>query len=241
MVRALKRSIFAAVLAGAFVSAPANAFYTVYTDLAAWQLAAGATSLEDFSGATVGVSTSGFGPTAFNGFSLSAVSNGDRVGIATGTIAGNLGDDTPIPAAFVGQNFFGWGNAQGFLNGAGNVGPTTTLTFAAATPAFGFDWFNTDKTDAYSVSLDNGFPRVGPPFSGAGSTSASSGFWGVVASAGEVPISTITIKTYAYGGQISTIGFDNVRVSAVPEPDAVVLMLGGFALVSVCALRKRRT
>src|SRR4051794_38236098 len=75
-----------------------------FTDLASWSAAAGAHTVEDFSGATVGAPAADYGPTLFNGFTLSSVSNGDNVGISTGAI----GSGSTPPSPFNGQNFFGW-------------------------------------------------------------------------------------------------------------------------------------
>lgn len=131
---------------------PAQALsFTVYTNLSSWQAAAGSTTVETFNSSTPGLfSSPTFGPINFNGFSVSGSTNGDAIGIAQNTIA-NGGDNTPIPASFQGQNFLGWGNRDG------NAGPTTILNFAnGGTRAFGFDWFNTDRTDAYSIALNPG-------------------------------------------------------------------------------------
>ena len=212
------------------LTARAEASLLTFTNLASFQAAAGATSVETFSAAVVGFSTTNFSG-SFNRFSLSSVSNGDNSGISTGSMTGG-GDNFPIPAPFAGQNFYGWGSVDG------NVGPTSTFTFAAGTTAFGFDWFNTDVTDTYSLTI-NGQTFVGPPFSLAG-TSASSGFFGVVATGGDT-FTTATIQTSSMGGFISTEGLDNVRVSSVPEPATMSLLaigLGGFGLRK---LRGRRT
>jgi hypothetical protein len=211
------------------LTARAEASLITFTNLASFQAAAGATSLENFSGAVVGFSTANFSG-SFNRFSLSSVSNGDNSGISTGSMSGS--DNTAIPAAFAGQSFYGWGNVDG------NAGPTSTFTFAAGTTAFGFDWFNTDQTDTYSLTI-NGQTFVAPPFSLA-SAAASSGFFGVVATGGET-FTSATIQTNSFGGFVSTEGLDNVRVSTVPEPATMSLLavgLGGFGLRK---LRGRRT
>lgn len=196
-----------------------------YTNLASWSAAAGSSTLEDFSGATVGTSTANYGPTAFTGFTLSSISNGDEVGIANGAIGG--GSTPPVP--FNGQNFFGWGN------GDGNDGPTTTLTFTQPVFAFGFDWFNTDTTDRYQITLNpSGQNFVSPPFD-----FNSQGFFGIVS---DTPIDSVTISTLEFGGFVDTEGFDNVRVAlaAVPEPTTWAMI--GMVTLGTGAMtwRKRR-
>lgn len=180
-----------------------------YTDLPSWSAAAGPHSLEDFSTASLGTSTSNFGPTAFTGFSLSSISNGDFVGISNGPVGGG---STP-PAPFNGQNFFGWGN------GDGNDGPTTTFTFTQPVYALAFDWFNNDSTDSYRIVLNpTGDTFTGPPFD-----FVSQGFFGVVS---DTPFTSATISVVGFGGFVDTEGFDNVRVglAAVPEPTTWALI-----------------
>jgi len=196
-----------------------------YTNLASWSAAAGPSTVEDFSSSAVGFSTANYGPVAFNGFSISALSNGDNVGIANGAIGGF---STTPPAPFDGQNFFGWGDG-----GNGNEGATTTLTFTQPVFAFGFDWFNTDSTDRYQITLSpSGQTFVSPPFD-----FTSQGFFGVVS---DTPIDSATISTLEFGGYVDTEGFDNVRVAAVPEPTTWALI--GVATLGTGAFtwKKRR-
>jgi len=237
MVTFLKK---AAIVAGATVSLtafnaiPAHALsFTAYTDLASWQAAAGSTTVETFNSSPTGLfGQPSFGPIGFNGFSVSGSTNGDAIGIAQNTVA-NGGDNYPIPGSFVGQNFLGWGNG-----GDGGVGPTTILTFAnGGTRAFGFDWFNTDFSDQYSITLDpGGNTYSAPPFTVA-SSGTTSGFWGVVA---DGLVQSATIQTQFGGGYISTEGLDNVRTAtkatAVPTP----ALLPGLIGMGIAALRKRK-
>ncbi len=219
--KTLKTLSIAAALTAAVFALPAQAALVTYTNLAAFNAASGATTVETFSNATVGFSTSNYSG-AFKGFSLTSVANGDRSGIAQGTIA-NGGDDTVIPAAFNGQNFYGWGEGND-----GGVGPTTTFTFNKPTTAFGFDWFNTDVTDSYSVTVNGVSNTV--------FTITSSGFFGIIATAGDT-FTKATIQTVSAGGYISTEGLDNVRVSNVPEPTGVALL--GIAMAGLAMARRK--
>jgi PEP-CTERM motif len=192
-----------------------------YTNLAAFQTAAGLTTLENFASSTPFNTTGAFGPTSYAGFSLTGNGNGNNIGVHSGAVTS---DNTPIPASFTGQQFFGFGNA------AGGVISPIVFTFASPITAFGFDWFNTDVTDQYTLSI-NGINYSGPPFTVTTSSTATSGFFGVVS---DTPFSTASIFNQFNGGFISDEGFDNVRTSAaataatVPEPSTLVLVLGGL-------------
>ena len=220
----------AAVIAASAITTSAQATLTTYTNLAAFQAAAGTTTLEDFSSAALGYSNSNYSGT-FNGFSLSSVSNNNLSGIANGTIA-NFGDNFLIPAAFNGQHFYGWGNGN-----AGGVGPTTTIDFGGPATALGFDWFNTDPNDTYSLTVNALtatalYDNVNGP--------ASSGFFGIVATNGET-FNSATIQTAHAGGYISTEGIDNLRVSTaatVPEPATLSILGLGLAVLGFSRRRK---
>jgi PEP-CTERM motif len=221
------RVLLASTAAVLIASTGAHATVTVYTDLASWEAATGtAGTVEDFSSATTGDISSGgaFGPVSFNGFSISGTGNGDHLGVYTNT---GTTPDTPVPAPFAGQNYLGW------FNGDGQVGPTTTLTFAQPTSAFAFDWFNTDNTDEYQIALSSGDTFVAPPFSEAGG-SAATGFFGIVS---DTPLTSATISTFTDGGFVSDEGIDNVR-TVVPEPATLSIL--GLGMLGLGAIRRRR-
>src|SRR6218665_133657 len=109
-----KKICLAAVLAA--LTGASHAAIVMYTDLAAFNAAAGLTTLETFGSATLGVSTANYSG-VFNGFSLSGLGNGDLTGIANGAIAIPIAGSAPnaaFPAGFAGQNFYGWGDFGGY-------------------------------------------------------------------------------------------------------------------------------
>lgn len=215
-------ALTAAVASAAF-ALPAQATLTSYNSLTTFQAAAGTTTVETFTAATLGATTANYAG-SFNGFNLTSVSNGDKSGIATSAF--NSGDNYPIPLLFAGQKFYGWGE------GNGGTGPTTTFSFVKPTIAFGFDWFNTDLTDDYSVTVNSLTQTV---FAKAGS-SAAQGFFGIIATGGE-SFTSARIQNVSNGGFVSTEGLDNVLVRAVPEPTSIALF--GIALLGVAAARRK--
>src|SRR4051794_1079590 len=102
------------ILSGACVARGET--YTVYTNLAAWQAAAGTSALENFNSQSVGNFAATFNVAGFNNFSLSGNNGGDNVGIVGGAGTANL-DAT---------NYLGWGEDPG---GNGSAGPTITFNF----------------------------------------------------------------------------------------------------------------
>lgn len=223
MTRFMSRLLLSATLIGLAVinSGSAQAAFTVYTNLAAFQGAAGSTSLEDFTSSATFNTTGAFGPNAYNGFTATGNGNGNNIGIHTAGV-GSSGQNFPIPAAFLGQNFFSWGNLSG-----GVISPLT-LAFGPGTTAFGFDWFNTDRSDQYRITFNPGSVTfAAPPFTVANGQT-SSGFFGVVS---DTPFTTAVIANQFEGGYISDEGFDNVRVSApvtaTPAPPTLLAAIVG--------------
>ena len=228
-----RRNILASALLG-LTALSAHAATISFTDQATWSAAAGPSLLETFSSAPLGTSAV-YGPTAFNGFTVSATNNGNGVveGIANGSIGGAF-DNTAVPGSFNGQNFFGWGNIP---TANGNTGPTITITFGGPIFAFGFDWFNTDQTDRYKITLSDGTTLTNPPFIEAGA-GAASGFYGVTS---DIAITSLTISSQTSGGIVSTEGFDNFRTSgssSVPDGGTTAALLG-LALGGIAAVRRK--
>ena len=193
------RNVLAASVLTLAASASAHATVTSYTDKSSFAAAAGSTATETFGTATPGLFSSTYS-VGFAGFTLSGNTGNNNVGIGTGSFA-NSGDNDSIPGSFAGQNFLGWGNGN-----AGNAIGNITITFASPVTAFGFDWFNTDYSDQYGVTLSTGDSFSAPPFT-VGSSGTTSGFFGVVSN---TALTTATIFNQFGGGYISTEGLDNV-------------------------------
>ena len=223
-----------AAAATALVGTSASA-QTSYTNQAAFLAAAGSVQTETFASAPVGnfASVGGVFNATFDGFSVTGQNNGNYVGIATGSIASG-GDNFAVPVAFTGQNYFGWGNITGGIM-------SLTINFNEATTAFGFDWFNTDVTDSYSINIPGGTVFNSPPFNLAGN-SASSGFFGLVSA---TPFTSIVITNNLTGGYMSTMGMDNFITNGVgsvnpgvPEPATWAMMIMGFGLMGAAMRRQ---
>jgi hypothetical protein len=163
----------------------------------------------------------------FNGFSITGTSDGDYVGVTSTGFDGG-GDNAPIPDSFLGQNYYGWGDSNGDCDCS-----VTTLTFTSPITSFAFDWFNTDYSDQYEVTLSDGTVFTAPPFDVA-TYGTTSGFFGVTT---DSPITSATISADFDGGYTSDEGIDNVQTS-VPEPASMMLL--GAALLGLGAVRRQR-
>ncbi len=218
----MRSQLFALALSSMLVAASsAHASITAYTSLTSFNAAAGSTTVEDFSTASIGFGTGNYSG-SFNGFSLTGASNRNNVGISTGSLADG-GDNSAIPVAFAGQKFYGWGNF------VGSPGALSTFTPSITASALGFDFFNTDFSDDYNVLVNgNVLATIGY---------RSSGFLGFVAN-GADSISSVSIRANNIGGYVSTAGIDNVRVASVPEP--ISLMLVGLGLFAVALSRSSK-
>ena len=230
--------ILAAACCSVAISSGASA-QTTYTDPTAFKAAAGLTQTETFSKATPGdfASVGGVYTATFDGFSVTGQNNGNYVGIANNAVS-DSGPNYDIPSNFTNQNYLTWADATG-----GTI--SLTINFAAATTAFGFDWFNTDYSDQYQISLPGGTQFSGPPFTEADNGVATSGFFGLVSA---TPFTSILITDRNFGGYISDEGIDNlvtngagsvVLAAAAPEPGTWLMMIVGFGLAGF-ALRSAK-
>ena len=212
--------LIAVAVAALSVNTAAHAGFVVYSDSAAFAAAAGALHTETFASAPLSGTTTANYSGVFADFTLSSTANRNYSGIVNKT----FNNDGGAPASFVGQNFYGWGNS------AGNQGPTSTFTLAGAS-AFGFDFFNTDTTDRYAISI-NGVDRGAIGY-------FTSGFFGVIAT-GADKVNQVQIRTASFGGYVSSAGVDNVRVAAqaLPEPSALLLTAGALLALAIGSRRK---
>lgn len=241
----MNKFIALAAASAMLIGAAAQAAETAYTNKAAFLTAAGTVNTETFQTAPVGVfaSTAGVFNATFDGFSVTGQNNGNYVGIATG-VTGSGGVNTPIPSAFVGggNQYLTWANGHTGLPRTGAI-ISLTLNFNTATTAFGFDYFDTDTTDSYSINLPGGAVYNSPPFALASGGVASTGFFGLTST---TAFTSVIITNNRFGGYISDEGFDNVltngagsTVGGVPEPTSWAMLITGFGLVGFAARRRR--
>ena len=229
------KKYMAAIVAIAALPSIAQA-QTSYTNKAAFLAAAGSTQTETFGAAAVGnfASVGGVFNAAFDGFNVTGNNFGNYVGIATGAVS-DSGPNYAIPGTFTGQKYLTWANLTGGI-------VSLTINFNAATTAFGFDWFNTDFSDQYSINLPGGTVFSGPPFTVVTGGAANSGFFGLISS---TPFTSVVITNNFNGGYISDEGMDNFITNGVgsvktgvPEPATWAMMLIGFGAIGF-ALRRR--
>lgn len=229
------------------IGATAQAAETAYTNKATFLTAAGVVNTETFTTSPLGAfaSSGGVFNATFDGFKVTGQNNGNYVGIANGPTA-SAGQNTPIPTAFYNgtrtNNYLTWANGATGLPRTGAI-ISLTINFNKATTAFGFDYFDTDVTDSYSINLPGGAIYNSPPFALASGGSASTGFFGLTST---TPFTSVIITNNRFGGYISDEGFDNVltngagtTVGGVPEPTTWAMLITGFGLVGFAARRRR--
>ncbi len=181
---------------------------TVYTDLAIWEAAVGASSCEDFSSAVVTLAPPGIWSNV-DGLETDGVS-------IRGTRYASIDD-----GAFsdIVQRGPGWGGSE----------DSAMFRFSPDIVGFGADW--TDAASFAGLGLYVGMADgTGDVVTLSAPGGSYSGFWGFVATGPiEYPI-PITISGAVSGGAYA---MDNARyaTTAVPEPATVALMLLGLFTV----------
>lgn len=100
------------------------------------------------------------------------------------------------------------------------------MTFDTAVNAFGFNWFDFDNTDSYRLEVA-GTNFEDPPFR---STGTGSAFFGVVS---DTAFNSVTFRSTQANGVVDLFGIDNVRVSAVPVPMGLAMILSALGLAGV--------
>ena len=200
----MKRLIAAGLLAG--LATPAAAGVSTFTDLAAWQAAAGPSTLEDFSGSPPGILSAG--STDIGAFSIFLDKN-------------NSGDNT-----IAGQRFNGYIDdpTASIDNGA------LVLRFDFEAPLVGFagDWLSMINADRVTVTLAGQTIEFDNFLTGNGD-----GFLGFVST---VPFTSLQFGLELASATIDGERFalDNARLAAtVPEPPAITLLTGALFVAGV--------
>ena len=129
-----------------------------------------------------------------------------------------------------GTNFFG-------LRGPNTTNSNFTLTFATPRTAVGFDFDDSDFTDAFEINLDGQTLSQSPFETFPQANTPVNGFFGVIA---DSPFTEVEITQVASGGFVAGVGVDNV-VSAEPIPFEAEGTMGLVALGSYLYYRKKRS
>jgi hypothetical protein len=165
--------------------------------------------------------------------------------------------DTPLPflvspvGTFTGQAGSPFQNVFIASPGYSNFGPGNNPTTSSVLVANGDESFDVTLAFASStVSMDVYLNDLGPAtvefFNGASSLATftffadalSSNNFQTISLTHFVPITRFTFNS-TNGGQLNT-GLDNVTITAVPEPAAWALMIGGFALAGLGLRRQAK-
>ncbi len=233
----LKTLVALTVLGVLGLQGESRAAFTVYTNRALFNAAAGSIETTTFNASSPQILASpatGAFSQPFGNVTLSGNSNGDYIAIAAGTNPGNID----------GTNFFYFSQRNpttGSYDGNGGTGPTFTYSFAVPSVAFGFDYVDTDFSDSYNFTV-NGTAFSNPPFVNSGTNGGvGSGFFGIVAT-GETFSSATFVQTAA-GGIVDPFGIDNVSFTTqpiggilTPAPASIVV----FAAIGLSGLATRR-
>ena len=228
------RYVVCAALTASASSAGAvtNTEYISKTDFLA---AAGPTVVEDFNAETPRLFSVG-SPESFTGFSVSVSALLDSsIGVLTAAEINDpdrLGTIPNVPSTNP-TNALGWyGNNTAV---GSSQGPTFSLEFTQPTTALGFDYFDSDNTDAFRIRVSNNDqpfndPPWGPGFVG-------DAFFGIVS---DTPFDRVDISFFPpEGGFLGSFSMDNVYTSVVPVPAAAWLFGSGLLGLIGVARRKK--
>lgn len=196
---------------GLFFSASASAALTLYTDRAAWALASGSLTTENFNSMASGTPV-----TAATVFPS---------GI---TVTGSLLDISGFAFSSIGQ-----GNALRTFG-------ATTVAMPGSLVSFGFDYADVDQTGA-TISIgafSQGLAFTGDADSGVSSDDFA--FFGVVGLVGDIPGGVFSIGVgIGEGIMIDNLSF-GAAASDVPEPGSLALLGLGLAGLAA-SLRRRKS
>ena len=228
----MKKLSILASAAALSVSAVSHAALISTTDQAAFNAGVVGLSsvIETFDSATPGIINQA--GQAFPNFTVSWV-NGTgsnmAVYITDNTFAGAQF------APFTSSQHLGWAEDSELFNGSGTNGPTVTITFDSAISGVSFDWYDTDSTDEYLLSVDGNNVSFPSATSFDGST-----FFGVFDDSSV--FTTLTFTSTSPGGFVEEMGLDNLTIygqqrAAVPVPATFGLL--GLGLASLVLVRRR--
>lgn len=206
----MKRLLVVCILAG-LAAAPANAAVATFTDVAAWQAAAGPSTLEDFSGSPLGAMAAG--STDIGAFSIFLDKNGGGNNAFSAPRFGGYIDD-PTASLDVGALVL-------------------RFDFDAPLIGFGGDWTSMINADRVTVTLAGATIQ----FDNFLTTGNGDGFLGFVST---TPFTSLQfgLELASPGIDGERFTLDNARLAAaVAEPPAAALL--AVALLAAGTWRRR--